>query len=119
MYDKSYGGVHLRKEMVCTLAWWHTYKTAAFKIYKAFTSSVFAPLFHTLFPANIFFTKPSTLNSVVALFQYIRIAYNDVKRDIERALETNLSANMKNHLLNLKSLCVYFIPTVLTLILYM
>jgi hypothetical protein len=112
MYDKSYGGVRLRQEMVCTLAWWHTYKTAAFKIYKAFSASIFAPLFHTLFPSNIFFTKPPTLNSVVALFQYLIIAYKEVEQDIERALETPLTPNMKHHILNLKALCVYFIPTV-------
>ncbi len=112
MYDKTRGGEHLRTRIVCVLATWHTYKAAAYKVFKKYSGDVFAPLFHRLFPSNIFFAKPSYFTSLLSMFQYLRIAYPMVESDMKSALATDLNPNMQNHLLNLRALCTFFIPVV-------
>ena len=66
MYNVSGGGKTFRKYNSVNLAWWHTFKMAAMKIWKVFAPDVFAPLFHHLFPGHTFFVKPSSFVCVQA-----------------------------------------------------
>ena len=113
MYDKNDRGRCLRESVVCTLGWWHSFKTAAFLIYHRFHADIFAGLFHSLYPANEFFPKPSNLSGILALMSFINIGYPEFKAPLQAALANDdLDPNMKNHLLNIQSLCEFFIPVV-------
>ena len=117
-YDKSKAGKRVRDNVVPLLAWWHTYKTSLFLLFKEYAKTVFAGLHHSLFPTNIFFVKPSYLTNILLLFQYTRLAYPEFKGDLITALSKNdLSPAVRSYLLNLQSLCEFFIPVVIYILL--
>ena len=113
MYCKSNGGKDIRENVCSTLAWWHSYKTACYLLYKKFAKSLFAGCFHALYPSNIFYIKPSNLTSILAIFQYIRIGYPSFKAELEEAMiNPLLTPKSLAHLRNIKSICEFFIPAV-------
>jgi hypothetical protein len=118
MYDASGGGKELRTVAYNGLAYWHTMKIAFFKIYEAFANEFITASFHHLYPAFIFYAKPSYLSSIMVHLTYIRLAYASFRPYLVAALASgNLSFGQKVHLLNLRDLCEYFIPVVICILL--
>jgi hypothetical protein len=82
-------------------------------IYKCFSGYFWAPLFHALFPNVKFWVKPKRLSSIIAMMNFVRIAYPYFEEDLEEALaEVGDKETAKCHLLNLKAFCIFFIPAV-------
>ena len=86
MYDKNNAGQHLRKHVGVSLAWWHSYKWATFRICVVFGSDFIAPLFHHLFPERAFNVKLMPFPAATAILSYTRLAYPAVRDDLKTAL---------------------------------
>ena len=86
MYDPSGGGATLRTYNSVNLAWWNSYKHVCFKIWARFGNSIFAPLWHHLYPANAFFPKPSSFPSVQKHLLYLHMCADDVRPEITSLL---------------------------------
>jgi hypothetical protein len=85
-------------------------------IYKCFSGYFWAPLFHSLFPGVKFWEKPKRLTSIIAMMNFVRLAYPYFEEDLEDALAEVKGKSGKEtaycHLQNLKSFCIFFIPAV-------
>ena len=99
--------------MGLSLAWWHNYKWASFRILYVFWSDFIAPFYHRLYPDQTFDIKKMSFPSVTTLLSYIRLSYPLFRADLIEQMENKtLSVRSKTLLDNLYSLCEYFIPTV-------
>lgn len=115
MYDKSDCCVKLRKFTSVHLAWWHNYKWACKKVFEVFGNDFIAGLFHTLFPSVNFNMKFMSHTSINTYLTYIRLAYPSFRDQLAAALQNvDLPISSKTVLLNLQSLCEFFIPAVVT-----
>ena len=113
MYDKGNGGSRLKNNVIVTLGWWHTYKIASYTVYKKFSKSFFAGCYHSLFPSKPFREHPQYLSLVIEQLSYVRLAYPFFKDQLQEALDSDhLLDHSKIELMNLQSLCEFFIPTV-------
>jgi hypothetical protein len=114
LYDKNGAGVHLRKYMGWSLAWWHNYKWATYRIMSVFAVDFIAPLFHNLFPDRSFDVKKMSVPAATAILSYIRLSYKSVKPDLDAAIALGNSVNptFMVLLLNLRDLFEFFIPVV-------
>lgn len=113
MYDTSGKGKAYRRLGFNSLAWWHSYKAAFMKMYQIFAKDFIAPLFHTLYPAGIFFPKPKYLANVIQIFTYIRLSYKTFKPQLDAAFtDKKLKGHNICHLQNLRCLCEFLIPVV-------
>ena len=114
LYDKNGAGVHLRKYMGWSLAWWHNYKWSTYRIMSVFGVDFIGPLFHTLFPDRSFDVKKMSVPSATAILSYIRLSYPEVKDVLDEAIKLGnlLHPTQMTLLLNLRDLFEYFIPTV-------
>ena len=83
LYNKRGGGDQLRKFNSINLAWWHTYKHASLLIWRRFASTIFALLWHNLYPAAIFPIKPSRLVSITTHLMYMFLAYPMFKAELD------------------------------------
>ena len=63
LYDKNGAGIHLRKYVGWSLAWWHNYKWATYRIMHVFAVDFIGPLFHNLFPDRNFDVKKMSVPS--------------------------------------------------------
>lgn len=86
MYDKSGGGVKLRTYTSCTLAWWHNFKHGVHRLWKLFANTVFAPLWHHLYPGHAFYIQPSSLSSIVLHLVYLHQVFPSVAQQISDAM---------------------------------
>jgi hypothetical protein len=86
MYNKRGGGDEFRKYNSVNLAWWHTYKHASLLIWRRFAPTIFAPLWHNLYPGAIFPIKPSRLVGITTHLMYMFMAYPSFKAELD-ALE--------------------------------
>ena len=111
-YDKNRAGQHLRNYTGWSLAWWHNYKWATFRILLVFGPDFFGPLFHRLFPDREFSPKKMSVPSATALLSYVRLAYPLVKQNLEDAIKlgNRIHPNQMALLKNLSDLFQYFIP---------
>jgi hypothetical protein len=91
MYNKRGGGDQFRKFNSVNLAWWHTYKHASLLIWRRFAPTIFAPLWHNLYPAGIFPIKPSRLVSITTHLMYMFLAYPMFKPELDALKEEDLS----------------------------
>ena len=126
MYDFTDGGVLLRKYISVNLGWWHNLKNASEKLWQRFSLSVFAPLFHSLYPASRFPIKSRGPQDALIHFLYLAGAYRqripgtkETVRDklaklLLRAEEPHSPIDKQGvyHLYNLKFLLEYAIPSV-------
>lgn len=114
MYDKSGGGVKLRKFMGVSLAWWHNYKWASNKIWSVFSVEFIAPLFHHLFPSKQFRVDKASHSQITTILSYIRLSYPSFKDKLDALMETSdmMTVRQRSLLQNLQDLCEYFIPVV-------
>jgi hypothetical protein len=113
-YDKNDAGTNLRKYTGWSLAWWHNYKWATFRILLVFGPDFIAPLFHRIFPDREFAPRKMSVPSATAILSYIRLSYAAVKPDLDAAIKLGnaIRPNQMVLLLNLRDLFEYFIPTV-------
>ena len=113
-YDQSDGGKRIRDRIVVTLGLWHVYKHTCFAVYDRFADCFIAGCFHSLFPGGIFKRKPQYLSTIVTIFTYIRLAYPTFRQQLDNALaREDVSDSSKQHLINMKSLCEFYIPAVI------
>lgn len=97
-----------------SLAWWHNYKWASYRIMLVFGVDFIGPLFHRLFPDRNFDVRKMSVPSITAVFNYIRLSYPAVKSDLDAAIRLGHAVlpNQMVLLQNLRDLFEYFIPTV-------
>ena len=97
-----------------SLAWWHNYKWATYRIMSVFAVDFIAPLFHTLFPDRQFNVKMMSVPSATAILSYIRLSYPKVKPELDAAIlqGNRVHPSQMILVLNLRDLFEYFIPTV-------
>ncbi len=113
-YDKNGAGIHLRKYVGWSLAWWHNYKWATYRIMSVFGVDFIGPLFHNLFPDRSFDVKKMSVPSATAILSYIRLSYPNVKPELDAAIALGNRVHPADMILlvNLRDLFEYFIPTV-------
>ncbi len=88
MYDVTGGGARLRAYNSCNLAWWHTYKHAALKIWQTFGREIFAPLWHHLYPGHVFYMNPGSLANVLSHLLFLCLSRDQVQADLSKVLQT-------------------------------
>lgn len=113
LYDKSNAGQHLRKYVGVSLAWWHNYKWASFRIMTVFGSDFIGSCFHALFPDRAFDVSKMSFSSVCTILSYIRLSYASFQDDLSSALTGDINMRAKQLLTNLQLMVEYFIPVVL------
>ena len=115
MYDKSGGGQEMRKYMSINLAWWHNFKQVTKTIWRAFANTIWAPMWHRLYPSSKFSPNPHSPQEPALDFLFMARAYPSFKNDLNEALEDNQVGKVgKSMLQNIKFLCEFAIPTVCT-----
>ena len=113
MYDQTGGGENLRRYTSVNLAWWHTFKLAAQKIWRKFACDVFAPLWHFLYPSHIFYNKPNSFVCIQAHFVWLMLALPSVQSSIDDMLtRSDLSPAARIFLKDLDFLLNIAIPVV-------
>ena len=114
MYDKNNSGQHLRRHVGVSLAWWHSYKWATFRICVVFGSDIIGPIFHNLFPQRSYDVKLMSFPAATSLLSYMRLAYPAVRNELNAAIALGSSVNKSCMVLlnNMRDLMEYFIPVV-------
>lgn len=113
MYDESGGGSDFRSYCSANLAWWHTYKHAAFTLWTKFSDQFWAPFFHHMYPSVQFYPKEKKFPKVLLHMQIVRMAYPEVKDEIAAALASDtVASNDKTLLKDFRFLCEFAIPSV-------
>ena len=114
MYDESGGGEKFREFASINLAWWHTFKHCGFQIWKRFAATLWAPLWHHLYPSTSFFVKPSSFASIQSNLQCLLLSYpkwkNLLKIQLDRTLD--IRGETRIALLDLQFLLEFAIPSV-------
>jgi hypothetical protein len=113
MYDKSGGGQEMRKYMSINLAWWHNFKQVTKTIWRSFANTIWAPLWHRLYPSSKFSPNPHSPQEPALHFLFMARAYPSFKDELNEALDDNQVGPVgKAMLQNIKFLCEFAIPTV-------
>lgn len=95
------------------LAWWHSYKHASLMLFRDYAATLFAPLSHHLWPDVQFYIKPKRFTHVEGLLTILRLCTKELLPQIDSALASvNLETSSRNQLENLKTLLMFFIPSV-------
>ena len=113
MYDKSGGGSALRKYLSCNLAYWHSFKQATKMIWKGFANTIWARMWHRMYPGSKFnVINPSPQEAAMHMV-YMARAYPVFKTELEAAItEGSADEAGKAMLLNIQFLCEFAIPAV-------
>ena len=113
MYDKSGGGSELRKFLSCNLAYWHSFKQATKMIWKGFANTIWARMWHRMYPGSKFnVINPSPQEAAMHMV-YMARAYPVFKAELEAAItEGSADEAGKAMLLNIQFLCEFAIPAV-------
>ena len=95
------------------LAYWHTYKQAVKMIWKYFANTIWAPLWHRMYPGSKFnVCNPSPQEASMHIV-YMARAYPRFKDELENAIASDgLKDASKSMLLNIQFLCEFAIPAV-------
>jgi hypothetical protein len=113
MYDRSDGGKIIRQNCGVSLGWWHTYKHVALTVWEKFAPTVFAPLFHFLYPGTQFYEKSKNLTHVLAMFQCCMTAYRDIYPQLRRDVaDVGLSMDIRRPLEELMFVLDFALPVV-------
>ena len=95
------------------LAWWHTYKHTAFKVWEKFGGELFAGMHFTLYPGTTYYKKTTNFPAVIAHFQVLMLAYGPLQEDLNRTIaENRLSPQQMHQVKELHFILDYAIPTV-------
>jgi hypothetical protein len=102
----------MRAVCAMTLGWWHAYKVANERLYARFIRTIWGPALHALTPRAIIRPKPK-LTQILTLFTQCRLAYPAFSDRLASAIRnTTLSDDNSNHLINLRDVFEFFIPSV-------
>jgi hypothetical protein len=113
MYDLSGGGAKFRRYASVNLAWWHNYKHAVAKIWTRFANTIWAPLWHRLYPGSKFPAKAQGPQEASMHLVYFARAYPMFRGELNDALlDTSISRPGKIMLQNIQFLAEYAIPVV-------
>lgn len=101
-----------RKSTFCYLGTWHVYKMASTCVWRMTAADFMAPLFHHFFPNTLFPWNPRLVLST-RILSLIRLSYPTFRDELANALaKESLTDIQRVHLVNLRSLCEWFIPRV-------
>ena len=114
MYNKRGGGEEFAKFNSVNLAWWHNYKHASLLIWRRFANTIFAPLWHVLYPSSIFPVKPSRLTPVTTVLMYVFYAYPSFKASLALLSKEDLAPRFEALRSDLVFLFEFAIPVVHT-----
>jgi hypothetical protein len=113
MYDDSGAGRLFRQHYSFNLAWWHSFKWAAFYVFREFAHEWWMPLHHHMYPKNAFYPKPSSFPNVINWFQLMRMGYRRCAGHVSAALDgIDLLDTQKAALTELQFLADFAISTV-------
>ena len=111
-YDQSGGGIRFRTFNSIGMAWWHTYKHTCFQLLKVFSTDVFAPIWHHLYPGHHFYAKPGSFACVQAQLMQLHLAYPSIQHHFENIIEQEYNPACYKMLMDLKYLMEVAIPVV-------
>ena len=113
MYDPTDGGRRLRLFTSNTLAYWHTYKHCVKLIWSKFANTVWAPLWHQLYPNSFFYIDSTPMPAMVMHMMYMLHSWPKFKGTLVTALATeNLNNRAKVLLEDIQFMCTWAIPQV-------
>jgi hypothetical protein len=116
MYDTTGGGKKFRMYNSINLAPWHSFKHTCLELWRTYADSVFAPLWHHLYPGHMFFKKPGSLNSVISHLLYLQLGYPQYCSALSAvAAQDDLGARARFMVDDFKFLVEIAIPVVCTL----
>ncbi len=113
MYDKSGGGSSLRKYLSCNLAYCHSDKQATKMIWKGFANTIWARLWHRMYPGSKFnVINPSPQEAAMHMV-YMARAYPSFKIELGAAIDEGSADEAGKAMLhNIQFLCEFAIPAV-------
>jgi hypothetical protein len=113
MYDMSGGGVKLRTYVSVNLAWWHSFKHGVASIWRSYAKTIWAPLWHRLYPGSTFYAKARSPQEATMHLLYMARAYKTFRPRLMAALlNPDVSEAGKAMLNNILFLNEYAIPAV-------
>ena len=113
MYDMSGGGQRLRQYTSVSLAWWHSFKHGVGTIWRAFANTIWAPLWHRLYPSSRFYVKARGPQEASMHLLFMERAYPYFREELKEALTNeDVEPAGKAMLENILFLCEYAIPVV-------
>lgn len=113
MYDQSGGGERLRLFTSNTLAWWHTYKHCIKLVWSKFANTIWAPMWHHLYPNSKFYVDSTSMPSMVMHCMYVLLAWPDVKPVLQQAKQSDgLTGKSMVFLQDFEFMCEFAIPQV-------
>ena len=113
MYINTPTAVLLRQYCSVNLAWWHTFKHMCNAVWRAFANTLFAPMWHDLYPGSKFYpTAHSPLDQVVH-FCHLMTAYPNFRDTLHQlAAMPGLTPASATAAKNLVFLFEFALPTV-------
>jgi hypothetical protein len=122
-FDESDGARQFREVTASGLEFWHSFKMAYQMVFRSFADSIFAPLFHSACPADIFFKKPKRLIQMQEACLRLQLAYwrPDIQKQMQELMEMKEADTVEKQktldaqrqiALNLKDLMEWFLPVV-------
>ena len=95
MYTNTETAAAMRRYISLSLAWWHSLKHAVHQVWKFFALELWAPLWHHLYPADLFLIKGKSPQDEISHLLYVAYAYPDFADDL-RALVTERTLTAGN-----------------------
>jgi hypothetical protein len=94
------------------MSFWHSYSNASKRLWSTASLSIFAPMWHHLYPDSTF-PHNAKLRLITQHLLYLTMAYADFKEDLDKALkDDNLRGWKRTLLTNLNNMIRFFIPVV-------
>ena len=116
VYDPSGAGQQFGTYVYVNLGTFNVYKHTCRRIWKSFSDTMLAGLYHCLYPGSRLLYPVPGLLVVTELFNIITLAYPLFKPELDAAKMDSGRANWAPYqfaaLSNLGDLCTFFIPTV-------
>ena len=115
-YDTTETASHLRRYVSLSLAWWHSMKHAVHQVWKFFALSLWAPMWHHLYPGSLFLIKGKSPQDEISHLLYAAHAYPAIAEDLHGLLtDRTLSQGNLAMVKDLIFLFEFAIPSVETL----
>jgi len=113
LYDRSDGGRRLRQFASVNLAPWHNFKHGIELIWHHWALSVFAPMYHHLYPQNKFCIKYQSPQEPLMHMMLLCQAYPSLKESLKSGIEQEGASKVNVCLLrDIEFLCEFAIPAV-------
>jgi hypothetical protein len=117
-FDVSDGGSVLRQNASVWLAPWHNYKHGVALVWERYANSLFAPLFHAMYPHNKFIIKYPSPQEPTMIMLLLAKSYPSFRPQLVSALARmkaakKFSLSRYSRLLDdILTLCEFLIPVV-------